>query len=233
MRALCVALLVVVGGAAYGDDEDPNHEEARKLSDLGADALARGDFKIALNDFESAYRIFPSPKLHYNLALAHEGLEDPASAAMEYREFLAQATADVPQATRDYAKQRMAAIEPKVGLLAITGASGQVTVDGKPVAADQDVYVAPGGHEVRSGGAGATVTVRAGERKKVRLLSLTEPPPERHASSGSVLGKWWFWGIVGTAVAGAVVTTVVVTGSSAAIPQGTLNPGNPWIPFEN
>ena len=50
---------------------DPSpRDEAKRLKELGAAALDRGDAGTALGFFADAYRVFPSPNLRYDMALA-------------------------------------------------------------------------------------------------------------------------------------------------------------------
>jgi hypothetical protein len=216
--------LIILAAAAAGvarADDDPSHAEATRLSELGAEALQRGEFKIALHDFQSAYALFPSPKLRYNMALAEDGIGDePAEALGDYRLFLGETEATPPE-QRDYATKRIGELSPQVGHLAIDGAAGVVvSVDGHDVgpAPQGDLVVDPGDHRIEQTGRAATsVHVAQGGRASVHLAELVVSHPAGHP----ITKRWWFWGAVGT-VTVATVATIIQVATTPRVPTTSL-----------
>jgi hypothetical protein len=215
MKCLLAALLLAVPVLAHADDDprvddDPTHAEAKRLSELGADALQRQEYPIALHDFESAYALFPSPKLHYNMALAHDGIGQPAETRAEFKLFLS-AAPDAPSEQREYAEKRIAALAPKVALLTVQGAAGQIVlVDGHPAGpAPLDVEVDVGEHHVSQADRGSvSLFVAEGDHREVKLVELLAAnPPHR-----PLVKQWWFWtGVSAAVLAGTLVAIWIAT----------------------
>jgi hypothetical protein len=132
---------------------DPALREAarRKLVD-GVAALKRGDHRIALQRFEEAYALVPSPNIHYNFALAYLGLGRVGEAVSAYQRFVAEAI-DAPRDKRLKAAQQVTALRPRVGAVAIKGAphGAAIVVDGREVGGAPQaglLYLDPGPHEI-------------------------------------------------------------------------------------
>ena len=236
--AAALALAALLGGAA-GAQTQGDPEARRRAVELAGDGVAafqEGRHDVALERFRSAYGIYPSPKLRYNIAQALAGLGRELEAAAEYEAFLAEA-ADAPADARARAARQLADIDGRAGRLEIAASDdgAQVTVDGKaagttPLA--RPVRVAPGSHEVRLERPGrrplalTVADVRAGELRAVRAdlapidLSVKaggapRPPPaplRPEAPRGrSIFARWWFWGAVGVVAAGTAATFVLLS----------------------
>src|SRR6185436_3402457 len=80
----------------------------------GVDALGRGENQRALEKFQEAYALVPSPKIHYDFGLAYLGLGRPAEALSAFERFLAEAP-DAPADKREKAAKRITALRPQVG----------------------------------------------------------------------------------------------------------------------
>src|SRR5258706_11497731 len=150
MLAGALTLLTAATALAQPSGARP---EAKRLKDLGASALERGDYALALESFEQAYRTFPSPRLRYNLGLALGGVGRYPEAIEAFEAFLAEA-ADAPADARAYARRRAVELEGRVGRLEIVTADGAALfVDGKPVGAAPmagAVRVLPGAHQIHA-----------------------------------------------------------------------------------
>ena len=78
------------------------------------DALKRGEHRVALDRFEEAYALVPSPKIHYDFGLAYLGLGRDADALSAFERFLAEAP-DAPADKRDKAARYVAELRARVG----------------------------------------------------------------------------------------------------------------------
>jgi tetratricopeptide (TPR) repeat protein len=111
-----IVWLVIAGGATPAR-ADKNRDEAIKLTQLGKAALDAKDYDIALAHFQSAYKLFPSPNLRFNMGRAYDGmgLAAAADAIQAYRDFLA-ASDDAPLNTRTFAQERIVELERRLGV---------------------------------------------------------------------------------------------------------------------
>ena len=95
---LCVALVTGASMASAQDAAMP--EETRQRFELGQQAFERGDFAVALAEWERVYALMEGhPRrafLLYNMARAHEELGRSAQALGLYERFLAEAGEDAP-----------------------------------------------------------------------------------------------------------------------------------------
>lgn len=197
MVALIAVLAMAAGPEGRAHAEEPPTADRRaaaraRLVD-GDRLLKSGEFQQALKAFNDAFELFPSPKIHYNFALAHQGMGRNADALEAFDTFLREAT-DAPEETRTRARAAREALLQRVGMLRLT-----VDVPGAPVVVDgrevgrtplgRDVPLDPGPHLLlvdRPGGGAApctqrlTVTAGASVTAECRLLSPAvggAPPP--------------------------------------------------------
>ena len=210
MRALAVRALIVwtLAAAALASagparaEAPPSSEAARSAARAklveGVDALGRGEHRLALDKFEQAYALVPSPKIHYDFGLAYLGLGRRAEALSAYERFLAEAQ-DAPVDKREKAAQRVTALRPQVGAatVAVEGARDGVTiaVDGRevgPAPLARPLYLDPGRHEIAArlpgGGAGPVqpIDVRAGGTVEI-VLRIDANPLSPHSGPSNPL----------------------------------------------
>src|SRR5688572_3894649 len=77
LAAVAAAAMLADAGAALAAPpgaRDAVRDAARAKLVEGVDALKRGEHQIALDRFEAAYALVPSPKIHYDFGLAYVGL---------------------------------------------------------------------------------------------------------------------------------------------------------------
>jgi len=107
-----------------------------------------------------------------------------------------------------------------IGELAAGGAvSAAVRQHALTVLDGADIGRRSGGYEIRADAAGyhpnaATAQVVAGESTKIELTLVEET---------SVAEQWWFWGLIGVAVAGGVTAAVVGTATTETCLCATLD----------
>ncbi len=155
------ALLLTNGRLAHAGPSSKS--VAQMLFDEGRRLMASGKVSAGCEKFGESYRVDKTLGTLLNLAVCHEKDGRLATARAEFEELEATATHD-QQATRaQFARDRLAAIEPKVNKLLIsiraTDASTRVTIDGSdlPSAAwGVAAPVDPGKHAIEVTASGKT-----------------------------------------------------------------------------
>jgi hypothetical protein len=182
-------LLVLAGGrpavAAPDAARDTAATKAAAEAKLieGVERLKVHDDRGALERFQEAYALVPSPLIFYDFGLAQLGLGDEPRALESFERFLAEAP-DAPPDKRRKAELHRDELSARVSVvtLAANVDVADLTVDGLGlgrVSFPRRLYLGPGAHQVfaRAGGAvqAATVTCVAGQ--KIGLALRLAPPP--------------------------------------------------------
>jgi len=268
-------LFAVLPAAAQEEDEGDGRAEAGALLKEGNGLLDQKKFAEALQRFEGAYRVFKSPKIFFSIAEANDKLQNYARAAQYYQRFVDEAD-DAPEKLGARAKQRLAALEPYIGRIAVSAEEDGVTVtiDGEVIGETplRAQWAKAGSHKVSAQKQGflpfeTAVSVTAGQKKTVMVLlepssestpepeivpevspppaspspspSPAEPPKLLVSTEPQIVDKptdvaakastdegvsGWLWvGLGAAAVAGAVVSIVLVTqGGNSFLPSGEL-----------
>src|SRR5215475_11501406 len=81
-RAVRLAALALAAGLALAPRAAAADDKAAAKAKLveGADLLKRGEYQSALERFQRAYELVPSPKIQFNFGLAYKGLGRNADA---------------------------------------------------------------------------------------------------------------------------------------------------------
>jgi hypothetical protein len=144
----------------------------------GSTLFDRGDYAAALQKFEDARAVFPSPKIWFNVGAADRALARQVEALDAFQRFLDEAP-DAPAESRREAQQAVAALKPALAGLNVECALGgvEVTIDGKsagvtPIA--RAIWATPGRHQIAARREGMVpvlqeVTLVAGEERPVAL----------------------------------------------------------------
>ncbi len=185
-------LVSLIAQAAPGAGADLQAKDrAQALLKEGSALYKKADFAAALQKFEAAYVLYPSPKLQFNIAQADRELGRIVEAVEAFEIFLAQAPDAAPEIGAE-ARQSLAELKPKLAQVRVEAMGGaQVTVDQRslgvtPIA--RIIWVTPGRHRIAVKHpsylpASLEVTVSAGEIRTVtpKLLRVGEvaaaPPP--------------------------------------------------------
>lgn len=202
---------------------------AQAMLKQGTSLYARGEYADALESFQKAYDLYPSPKLLFNIGRANNELRRPVEAIVAFETFLAQGS-DAPAGMLAEATKTVADLSSKLARLSIECpmAGAEVALDGRslgtaPIAGP--IWVVPGSHQVTATHDGATPTVKTltlaadmAETVVIEPLVLKKPSPpsafdagikaqrsqERPpGGQGFWLGRTWTWVAAGTAVAAA------------------------------
>jgi len=209
-------------------------EEAKLHFDKAQTAYKLGQFDEAIREYEAAYRAMADPAFLFNMAQSHRQQHRLDHKAFHlhkslslYRSYLR----EMPKApNRETVHKLMDELqslisdienqaqhqdgkdkEARLVIRGDTARGGQVELDGKSIGAVPIAEkVTPGVHKVKVTKAGyrpyvTTVTVSEGSSLDlpVRLVSLHGP-----ASESPIYKKWWFWTIIGVAVAGGAGTGI-------------------------
>jgi len=238
--AIAIATSAVAAPAARADDSQPK-ARAQVLLSEGTAAYGRGDYAAALDKFTAAYKIFPSPKLWFNIGQANRDLGRPVEAVAAFDRFLDNA-GDAPPETLAEARRSAAELKTKLGRIEVTCATdgAEITVDGKQVGSaplGQMIWTTPGRHQVAVQAQGFSpaiedVVVTAGMAVGVSIaLRPIDLRPANPATSAALVGgsggegsgaepkpiyrRTWFWVAAGAVVAAGTVTAILLsTGSS-------------------
>ena len=249
--ALVIAAVCLPASASAGDTagDDPKAKvQAQVLLDEGTAAYGRGDYATALDKFTAAHKIFPSPKLWFNIGQANRDLGRPVEAVEAFDRFLRDAT-DAPAETLTEARKSAAELKTKLGRIEITCATdgAEITVDGKQIGSTplgEMVWTTPGRHQVAVQHAGFSpaiedVVVAVG---KAAPLNFVLRPIDLHAANpgagGALVGgdaavaerkpvyrRTWFWVATGVVIGAGVAAAVILStrgGTSSGVPETTL-----------
>ena len=171
-RACFVIALCAARALAQSPPVDPDaiaREAARTLMREGNERLDRGQYLDALDRFERAHQLFPSPKLLFNIAQTLNELGRPLDALDHYERFVHDTTqADAPDLWR-IAHEQIFRLQGAIARVEVQTnvADAHVTVDGRPVGVtplDAPLRLLPGAH--------AIVLVKAGYERQVVELTL-------------------------------------------------------------
>ena len=152
MNAISLVLLSLLAQAGAQTTDPESKAKAQVLLKDGAQSYRQGAFADALEKFDQAYAIFPSPKLLINIGQANRELGRPVEAVDAFEKFLSLSSDASPDLIAE-AKRSVNELAPKVGKLLIdcTLSGAEITVDGKKVGQTplvDLVRVSPGSHQV-------------------------------------------------------------------------------------
>jgi hypothetical protein len=213
----------------------------------GARSLDAGDYAVALDKFEEAYRLVPSPKIFFNIGLADVGLARYPDALRAFERFVSEAK----NASADNLAEARVQIEnmrSKVALVDVECATKgvDIVIDGRSYGKtplEQTIYLDPGQHRLLAQKAeGTSPTVQpfsavGGTRQTVKVTLLApapNPPPkpkivmekrredQPSEDEGPFYGRLWFWGVVAGVVAAGAVATFVMINRSPSYPNASL-----------
>jgi hypothetical protein len=174
-----MSFLLVLLAQTTGLTLDPQSKaQAQVLLTEGTALYAHGDFGGALAKFESAYGVYPSSKLLFDIAKAHYVLGHLVEAAQIFERFVALTPDSAPDILAE-ARQSISELQTKLGQIRIQcdRSNIQVMLDGTAVGATpllQPLWAAPGRHQIsmqHEGYATAGVTIASGETSTIVFTS--------------------------------------------------------------
>ncbi|WP_146647378.1 hypothetical protein [Labilithrix luteola] len=159
---------------------------AERLFEEGRALLDAGRFQEACPKLEESERLDAGGGTRLNLALCHERTGRLAAAYADYEESLGRALHDGRADRERFAREHLAALEPRIPTISIVGASGAILVDGVElhVAEGARLRVDPGVHVVVvPGGPRWTISLAEGE---ARLLNVDRTTPGPKAAVADI-----------------------------------------------
>jgi hypothetical protein len=182
--AAAFAALAFLSNPASAQPKDAR-EQARALGERGVALLNEGKYAEALSDLEKADGLYHATTLTFYIGECNKYLGHLLEARAAFEKVVSDPLppdASGPiRASHEKAKAELAGIGKRIPWIAIElvpdeRQSANITVDGKPVSADKigHVDLNPGIHSVEAarvtgGTSRATVTLKEGENKSVRL----------------------------------------------------------------
>ena len=241
-----VALAALVSAPApVGASADDDKARARKLLDEGNAAFQAQRYSEALAAYEAAREAYDSPKIWFNIGEARRALGRPAMAFLAYEAFVDGMGPKAPANVLKVAKDRMSALEEKIGTITLGGLrpGDVVFVDESRRRVDRASVIAAAGartvHVVRDGRRGPpmSVDVVAGEISQVDVSSLPELVARAPEASADITGtspasepplfkRWYFWAAIGVAVIGGTVLATTLTRPRDFVPETELGVTN-------
>jgi hypothetical protein len=246
-QAAALAIVVVCSSAitvrAAAEPSDAQAKaRAQGLLSEGTAAYGRGDYAAALDKFTAAYKIFPSPKLWFNIGQANRDLGRPVEAVEAFDRFLRDA-GDAPPETLGEARRSAAELKTKLGQIQVSCAvdGTEITVDGKQVGSTplgEMLWTTPGRHQVAAQHAGFApaiedVVVNTGKIVSVNIEVLPiDLRPANKTPDGAIVGpggataadqgaapkpplyrRTWFWVAAGVVVAAGAGAAIILANS--------------------
>lgn len=185
--AALLALLTAASRASGQTDTDK--KQAQALQVAGVRLMDHGDNRGALEKFEAAFRLFPSPKILFNMGRARNELGQAAEAVNDFERFLDEAPY-AQKESRDEAERLIKTLRPQLSYLDLTtdDVGSHISVDGREVGTaplPRPLAVTPGPHEVHFDKAGLVAETRsvapvAGQKLRVyvKLAPVPSATPE-------------------------------------------------------
>ena len=239
-------------------NEDQRKNAAMKLVGEARVLFDKGTFPEAAQKFEEAYRLFPKPKMNYNIGLTWDAMKKSDRALCALQHFVADAKDADPTLLAD-SQQRIEKLRKIVGRVEVEAPAGAALfVDGDERAiapASEALCVEQGKRRIvalvtGSAPVGIDVDVKAEKVIKVALdpatnsarqiggepsvasvsppADATQPAAPPAGPSTPIYKKWWFW----TAVGGAVVVGATAIGLGVGLrPVDVTPPGASYGPF--
>ncbi len=133
--AIGFVLALLVSATALGQS-DAAKKRAQALQVEGLGLLQKGDSRAALQKFDEAFRLVPSPKILFNRGKAHRALGEDVAALADFERFLDEAPY-APKESRVEAERAVQALRPRLAYLEIQveDVGSTVSVDGREIGA--------------------------------------------------------------------------------------------------
>jgi tetratricopeptide (TPR) repeat protein len=235
--SLTSIVLLALFAQPPGDARDKARAQA--LLSEGTTLYESGKYLQALEKFNAAYGVYPSPKLWFNIGKANRDLGRPVESLDAFEKFLSDAP-DVSIETSNEARAAVDELKRTLGQLRVDCdlPNAEVSVDGKSVGVTPlpaAVWVVAGRHQVvatlpHGKSALASTDVAAAEASSVQLrLREKAPAPAARApvaaqpiaveartpTAQTAQGRTWTWIAAGStlALAGGAVTMSLLTRS--------------------
>jgi hypothetical protein len=183
-----IFLTLLLAASRVQAQTDSDRTQAQALQVAGVRLMDHGDNRAAIEKFQAAFRLVPSPKILFNLGKAQHAVGHEVEAVTALARFLDEAPYALKE-SREEAQRLVDSLRPKLSYLdlATDDADSSISVDGEAVGVaplPRPVIVTPGAHEVRFEKPGMTAETRsvspvAGQKLRifVKLSPASAPTP--------------------------------------------------------
>lgn len=193
LRTVALTLSLLAPTAIANAQSDTKTAVADALYRQARDLMAAGKYADACPKFAESQRLDPATGTLLNLAACHEKQGKLATAWIEYSDALVAARRDQREDRVDYARERAAALEPRLSRLTLVLAAGaeepelMIELDGASVGRaiiGAATPVDPGQHSVRASAPGkkpwtGTIVIAAeADQQTLTIPALEIAPPE-------------------------------------------------------
>ena len=193
---VAICAIAVCASARAAAQPSQSIAQAEQLFEQARELAAKGEFGAACPVFEASYKLDPALGTLLNMATCYENDGKLASAWGRYREVISVATKVGDEARIKIAREKSAALEPRLPRLTIRAATkisglavmrDDVPVD--PAVLGAGIYVDPGAHVVsatapKHRSVSIEVTMVEAETKIVEIPAL-EPLPDAPSVTGA------------------------------------------------
>jgi tetratricopeptide (TPR) repeat protein len=208
---LVAAMLLALAHGAGAAEEKKT--EARRLYDQATAAFGVGNYAEAAENYEASFKLHPDAALLYNAAQAYRMAGNQQRALQLYRNFV-RLYGDNPR-TED-ARNHAAALEKAIAGTATSG------VAPAPTSTPADTAPRPPSPELAPPPSqGVSLSAPPPPGQPPALVEQQATPANADESGPSVLGRPWFWVVVGAAVVGGTVAILLATRKDT-YPDATL-----------
>ena len=182
--AIILALLVGLQTSAFATSG--SKQAAAELVNQGNRKFRNGDFASALSSYEAAYRAYPSSKLFYNLATAHQALGHTVKAADYLDRFLSEDGPEKGTERAVAARKELDALAEKLAVITVESEhkGAEIRLNGAFVGRLplRRLYLAPGPYDLKITMLGfapyeRSLMLRAGDSAKVPVVLIPGAPP--------------------------------------------------------
>lgn len=219
LLAAIVSCVVPATAAADVDADADDKARGKALLAEGLDLMDHGHAQEALARFEAAYRIVPSPKVLFNMGLAHQALGNTVEALESFEGFLGELP-DAPEDARTYAEHQVERLRAGLSFVEVSANApgAEARIDEQPVGLlplKKAAIVRPGAHVVSIRAHGTEIfrqPILAVAGKQTRVFAVAPSAPSAELpTSGRPWQKTAFWvaaGVAGIALAGGITEHV-------------------------
>jgi hypothetical protein len=139
VRSLPLSLALLLWCNTSNAEQAVTNVSARSRFDAGLAAIERGDFELALREFEAAYAVQPRYEVLFNIGQAQTALGRPIEAIQTFERFLAESGADTSESRRNKVRRLIEQNRKRTGTLALRVLAPHATrlwLDGTALATD-------------------------------------------------------------------------------------------------
>ena len=224
LSGLLLVLALTLTSAPHAWAQGDAKAQARAHYKKAKNAFEDGKYKLALGEYQSAYRLMKLSGFLFNIGQCYRNMQKPKKAIIAFKRYLK----DKPRArNREAVEGLIAELEAEIELKQpIPGhkpdGSGDPAVD-PDADPDRDPRGTPKPDASTPKKAVLDYKPDAGVYSGVNLTATRPRPVRPRPGATPIYKKWWFWTIIGVAVAGGAVGTYFgIKSSEPDMPQSDL-----------